>query len=92
MDLIVRKEAELEIARAFAWYERRRPGLGQRFADEVEYRFEQIARDPHLFPAVYKSVRKATLRIFPYGVYYLARNSGIVVLRVLHHRQRYPTW
>ena len=92
MDLLIRKEAAQEISQAHAWYEQRREGLGERFMLEAEHRFDQINRHPTLFPTVYQMIRKAPLRAFPYGIYYLAAGNQIIVLRVLHHRQRHPTW
>lgn len=42
-DLIVAPEAEQDIGEAYAWYEDRRPGLGEEFLNCVFH----TSRDPH---------------------------------------------
>ena len=92
MNLSIRKEAEQEITRAYAWYQERSISLGARFAAELEHYFNQIRRHPLLYPAAYYEIRRAPLRTFPYSIYYLATGRRVVVLRVLHQRQQQPSW
>lgn len=92
MKLIVRKEAEREIHRAYTWYEHQRPGLGEHFLSELEHGFARIQQHPKMYGAAYKAIRKAPLRTFQYSIYYLTDNRGLIVLRVLHHRQQQPGW
>ena len=44
--VVIRPEAEADVAEAFAWYEERRPGLGDRFLLSVEAVLAAIERYP----------------------------------------------
>ncbi len=55
--LIVRPEAEAEIAEAFSWYENCVPGLGSEFLLCVEAVFNAILRNPLGGPSVSKQPR-----------------------------------
>jgi len=85
--LVVQPEAEADLSEAFRWYEARRPGLGQEFLDEASNTFSHIAVKPLHNALVYRESRRATLRRFPYVVFYVARGERVFVLAVLHHRR-----
>lgn len=63
--LIVRPEAEAEMADAFDWYEDRVPGLGSQFLLCVDAVFSAILRSPQQFPRVHRVVRRALTRRYP---------------------------
>lgn len=91
--LILRKEAEEDIKKAHHWYESQQKGLGMQFLDEVERQLKRIDRRPSQFPQVDRSVRRALCRRFPYALYFILDDAGVVVLAVLHHRRHRPaTW
>jgi plasmid stabilization system protein ParE len=48
--------------------------------------------DRELFPVVYKQVRRALLRRFPYVVYYLVERDLLEVLACVHGKQHPRTW
>lgn len=89
--LIVRPKAELDIGAAI-WYEHERPGLGDRFLDELDELFERIERSPLLFPETENGVRRGLMRRFPYGVYFVIGSRRTVVLAVLHLHRQPSTW
>jgi toxin ParE1/3/4 len=64
-ELIVRPEAEAELAQGFEWYESRLPGLGLDFIRAVDNLFNSILRNPLKYPVVYKAVRRGLTRRFP---------------------------
>ena len=90
--VVIRPEAEADLAEAFAWYEERRPGLGDRFLLSVEAVLAAIERYPESFPVVYAQVRRALLRRFPYGVFYTVKESAVVVLAVFHCAREPRRW
>lgn len=92
MKLIIRREAELEISRAYTWYEKRRRGLGEFLVIELDHCFNRIEQHPKLYAVVYRNIRKAPLHTFPFSVYYLESSNHLTVLRVLHQRQHQPEW
>ena len=69
--LIVRPEAEAEMADAFDWYEDRVPGLGSEFLLCVDAAFNAILRSPYQYPRVHKIVRRALTRRFPFKVFFV---------------------
>ena len=74
--LVIQPEAEADLARAYAWYENRRPGLGAELLDEVDLVFSRIAENPTLLAPVYRDVRRQTLRRFPYVVLHIVRHGN----------------
>ena len=57
-ELIVRPEAQAELAQAFERYESRIAGLGLDFIRAVDSLFNSILRNPLMYPVVYKAVRR----------------------------------
>jgi len=80
--------AEADLADAFAWYDERLPGLGATFLRSVDACLTRIQRYPEAYPVVHPRVRRAPLRRFPYGVFYVIRDDRVDVLAVHHARRR----
>jgi len=47
---------------------------------------------PELHPVVYRGVRRAITRRFPYSIYYRMERNEVVVLGVLHMRRDPKEW
>jgi toxin ParE1/3/4 len=90
--LIVRPEAEKDIAEAFEWYERQRKGLGDDFLLRVESTFDTLFHDPFAYAPIYKETRRKLLRRFPYGVFYIINSDRIIVLAVIHAKRHPLSW
>lgn len=90
--LIVRPEAEAEMADAFDWYEDRVPGLGSAFLLCVDAVFSSIVRSPQQYPRVHKSIRRALIRRFPYSVFFVDDDERVVVLSVFHAKRNPKRW
>jgi plasmid stabilization system protein ParE len=90
--LSLRPEAEADIATAAAWYEEQRPGLGFEFTRVVRAALAMIERDPLRYPSARAQVRRALVRRFPYGIYFLAEPTHTVVIACLHVRRDPHTW
>ncbi len=88
----VRPEAEREIEAAFAWYDEQRPGLGREFLNELEVVYERIAAFPLIHTNVYRGLRRARLRRFPVGVFYLVTDTEIRVVAVVHFARHPAVW
>lgn len=91
-ELIIRPEAEAELAEAFDWYEERARGLGSEFLISVDATVHAIVRKPQQFARVHKDVRRALLRRFPYAVFFLVEDTRIVVLAVFHAKRSPKHW
>lgn len=90
--LIVRPEAEAEMAEAFAWYENSVSGLGSEYLFCVDAVFNLILRTPQHFPHVHRTVRRALTRRFPYEVFYVEDDERVVILSVFHTRRNPKRW
>jgi plasmid stabilization system protein ParE len=88
LPVTLRPRAEADLVDAFAWYEEQLPGLGQVFLRAVDVCLTRIQRHPEAYPEAHPRVRRASLRRFPYGVFYVVRDNRIDVLAVYHARRR----
>jgi toxin ParE1/3/4 len=92
LPLSVGLEAEAEAWQAAGWYERRSPGLGRAFLDLLEETLDDIAAMPRQFPLVYRDVRRALLKRFPFGVFFRLRRDQIRVLAIMHLSRDPKRW
>ena len=90
--LLLEPEAALDLEGARIWYEERSKGLGAEFLRNVRATLAVIERQPDLFPVVQSTVRRATLRRFPYAVYYVAEETVTAVIGCLHTRRDPTVW
>ena len=87
-----RLEASADVAEAFSWYEERRRGLGAEFADALDSTIQLITAFPAAGPVVYRGLRRALVRRFPFAVYYVLEGEQIVVRGVLHMSRHPRVW
>lgn len=85
--LLVRPEAEQDLAAACAWYEQRRTGLGAELLDEVAGALGRLEQNPEQPRLYYRNFRRVLLHRFPYKVFYQVIGPRIVIFRVLHAKQ-----
>jgi toxin ParE1/3/4 len=89
---LIEPEAELDIAEGYRWYEEHDAGLGSEFLRSIESCFAAIQRTPLLYRTVHASIRRAFVRRFPYGVFYVVDDHGIAVIAVCHVRRDPRVW
>jgi plasmid stabilization system protein ParE len=92
ISLILAPEAHLDLAEAYAWYEGRRPGLGEEFLSAAEANMEGIRRRPEMCAVVRGSYRRALIRRFPYAVFYEYTAGTITVYGVFHASRDPRKW
>lgn len=83
MRLIVRTDAEADVAAGHGWYEEQQPGLGVIFVEEVSSSINAIHLGPMRFPLVFK-VRRALVHRFPYGIFFVSTHEAIIVVAAIH--------
>ena len=88
----LRPEAERDLAEAAGWYESHREDLGDRFLDEVVAALAAISDLPLGFPEIHRNTRRALIRRFPFGVYYVVEDSEVVVVAVMHASRSPRRW
>ena len=84
--------AEQDLADAIDWYEEQHPGLGNEFLLSVDATFSNIRRNPEQYPVMYRGLRRALVRRFPFSVFYLVESPQITVLAVFHVRRNPKEW
>lgn len=85
--LLIRPEAEFDLAAAYRWYEDKDAGLGEEFLRTVEAALRGVQKNPQTHQKTYKEIRRALTKRFPYGIFYLIDNDTVSVLGVLHARR-----
>ena len=84
--------AERDVLEAQEWYAGKTPGLDLSFRDELDRLLIQIRTYPEAYPVVHENIRRANLRHFPYGVFYVRRKDHVFVLGVVHHARHPRRW
>ena len=87
-----RPEASADVAEAFSWYEAQRPGLGTEFEAELDGTLGLIKAMPAAGRVVYRTLRRALVRRFPFAIYYVLGGDLIEVRAVLHGSRHPRTW
>jgi plasmid stabilization system protein ParE len=88
--VIFTPRARAELIDAQDWYENEAPGLGRRFRAAVEAVIEQMGVNPRQFPVVYKSIRRALLRRFPYALMFVIEADETLTVIACFHGSRDP--
>ncbi len=91
-EVVFSPDSEAEVRDAYIWYENRRPGLGADFILCIEEVLDRIRRSPEQYPVVHRGVRRALIRRFPYGIFYLLEEETIVVMAVFHGSRDPKDW
>ena len=87
--LLVRPEADQDLAAARDWYDGKRAGLGDEFLDAVAAAMRELAHDPERERLYYRNFRRVLLRRFPYQIFYQLIGERVVVFRVMHAKQEH---
>jgi plasmid stabilization system protein ParE len=53
---------------------------------------QRLAANPELCPVVFRDVRRARLRWFPYGLFFRIRPDALVVVACFHARRDPQQW
>jgi len=85
--VIIRPEAEADLAETFLLYEDKRQGLGYDFLLQIEAGLKVLERTPAIHPLGYKETRNHFTRRFPYKMIYLIEQETVIILAVLHTRR-----
>ena len=85
-------EVEWDVFEAYAWYESRRPGLGEEFLTCVDACIQVICRHPEMYTKVYEDYRRAMIRRFPYAVFYEYSESVVTIYCVFHTSRDPEKW
>jgi plasmid stabilization system protein ParE len=80
LTVIFAPAARAELIEAQDWYEGEAPGLGRRFRQAIDALAERMSANPRQFPVVFKSVRRALVRRFPYALFFVVEEQTLFVI------------
>jgi plasmid stabilization system protein ParE len=86
--------AAREAQSARRWYlvDQDAPDVARRFHVALQRAVQQIAQSPERWPVLVDDLRKRPLRGFPYRVVYQVRSDHVLIVAVMHERQRPKYW
>ncbi len=76
--------ASAELIEAQDWYEGEASGLGRRFRQAMDVLVGRMSAGPQQFPLVFKNVRRALLRHFPYSLFFILEKENLLVIACFH--------
>src|SRR2546423_7829201 len=85
-------EADAELAEARQWYAHQRENLDIEFTERIDDALSRIVGSPHLYPIVYRTLRRAVVRRFPFAIFYEVVADEIQVIAVFHSRRDPERW
>ena len=92
MKLDVLHDAEIEFWESVEYYERKSPGLGIRFREEVDLFVDKIQSNPFL-PRLRKGgYRRVNLSVFRHYIAYTVEDETVLVIAICHGHQRPGFW
>lgn len=89
---LIRPEERADLLDAFHWYQSQRPGLGLDFKLCIDEVLSTLQRIPLIYKTVLHEVRRAVIKKFPFGVFYLVKDNIVIVLAVVHARRDPAEW
>jgi plasmid stabilization system protein ParE len=91
-DVIYASEASVDIAEAYAWYEKREFGLGEEFLRSIAACVSLIKRHPFMYPLAVDEFRRALIRRFPFELFYEPSDDRVTIYAVFHCSQDPEKW
>ena len=88
--VIFTQAARAELIDAQDWYEAEATGLGRRFRAAIDALTERMSVNPRQFPVVFKNVRRALLRRFPYSLFFIIEDDDTLLVIACFHASRDP--
>jgi plasmid stabilization system protein ParE len=83
-EVIVRPAAERDFREAHSWYGEISPRLAEQFESAVDEAINSAVENPLRFQLLHRSLRRVLLHRFPYALFFVAEETRIIVLGVLH--------
>lgn len=91
-EIIVRREAQLEVQEAFDYYEEINKGLGFEFMRSLDAALQSVKRNPFAYQTIYKESRRVLLRKFPYAVFYIIEENRIIIIACFNQKRNPIDW
>ena len=79
--------ADVDLQAVFNRFEDYREGFGVEFMGAVDAHLTRLGTFPELAPVYLRKVRRQVMHRFPYGIFYEAQPTRIIVIAILDLRQ-----
>lgn len=90
--IVITPTAQKDIQTGRNWYEMQQSLLGDEFIDAIESAIKKVQSNPQLFSIIYKSIRRAMLKRFPFGIYYFVKDDIVNIFAVIHFSRNPKIW
>ena len=92
--VLLRPEAEADIADGATWYEDQKAGLGREFVEAIFHAVDVLSVNPLLTSRRHRrrNIRWVFPDRFPYRIIYEVANDKVLVISVLHAARRDRHW
>jgi plasmid stabilization system protein ParE len=84
--------ARNDLTSAASWYADQRDGLDDEFMVEFQEAVSRIVAMPLMRAKLCSDIRREPLRRFPYGVFYVVRDSQVIIVAVMHNNRAPSVW
>src|SRR5215470_17632992 len=84
--------ATMDVCSVRLWYRRIDPNLAAQFWLESRTTARRIAQFPYQFLLVNGTIRRASLKRFPYAMYYHLKSNLVLIFAVIHERRSDAVW
>lgn len=88
----VRAAAERDVEELYYWFENQTPGLGRRFVEELDAVYNMLEESPLIHAKIYRNTRRAMLKKFPVGVFYVETKTLVQIIAVNHLARNPSVW
>jgi plasmid stabilization system protein ParE len=85
-------EADAELTDARQWYPHQRKDPDLEFMQCIDDALSRVVKNPYFFPIVYRDMRRAVVRRFPFAVFYEVTSNEVQVIPVFHSRRDPEIW
>ena len=74
------------------WYEGEATVQGRRFRQAIDALVERLSDNPRQFAVVFRNVRRALLRRFPYSLFFVVEDDALIVIACFHASRDPSRW
>lgn len=90
--IAITSNAENDILIGRNWYNSQQNHLGDQLISEIENKIHVIQSNPYLFSKIKNDIRKASVKRFPFGIYYFVKGNVINIFAVVHFSRSQKIW
>ena len=90
--IILSPDAEADINAVVWWYQSKDLKVALRFRAEADATLQRIAQFPYRYQLINSRIRRASLRRFPYSIFFYLNMAEVFVIAVIHQRRNHLPW